>query len=86
MIISTIRGGSHYHTQTKSQAFPRHTSRFLAMDVLAALQENISADNVMKSPLKKQRLEEPLRVKKLSEHAVLPKRGSAGAAGYDLAR
>ena len=27
-----------------------------------------------------------LRVKKLSEHAVLPKRGSAKAAGYDLAR
>ena len=26
-----------------------------------------------------------LRVKKLSEHAVLPVRGSAGAAGYDLA-
>ena len=25
-------------------------------------------------------------VKKLSEHAFLPKRGSAGAAGYDLAR
>ena len=29
---------------------------------------------------------EPLRVKKLSEHATLPVRGSAGAAGYDLAR
>jgi hypothetical protein len=27
-----------------------------------------------------------LRVKRLSEHAVLPKRGSSGAAGYDLAR
>merc|ERR1719254_90169 len=26
----------------------------------------------------------PLRVFKLSEHAVLPKRGSEGAAGYDL--
>lgn len=26
-----------------------------------------------------------LRVKRLSEHAVLPVRGSAGAAGYDLA-
>eukprot|EP00201_Polytomella_parva_P008713 CAMPEP_0175051230 /NCGR_PEP_ID=MMETSP0052_2-20121109/7678_1 /TAXON_ID=51329 ORGANISM="Polytomella parva, Strain SAG 63-3" /NCGR_SAMPLE_ID=MMETSP0052_2 /ASSEMBLY_ACC=CAM_ASM_000194 /LENGTH=176 /DNA_ID=CAMNT_0016315479 /DNA_START=92 /DNA_END=622 /DNA_ORIENTATION=- len=29
--------------------------------------------------------EETLRVKKLVPHAVLPKRGSAGAAGYDLA-
>jgi hypothetical protein len=28
----------------------------------------------------------PLKVKRLSEHAVLPKRGSAGAAGYDLSR
>lgn len=28
----------------------------------------------------------PLRVKKLSKNASLPKRGSAGAAGYDLAR
>ena len=27
-----------------------------------------------------------LRIKKLSEHAVLPKRGSAKAAGYDLSR
>lgn len=27
-----------------------------------------------------------LLVKRLSEHAVLPKRGSVGAAGYDLAR
>ncbi|MEW5319806.1 MAG: hypothetical protein WDW38_010933 [Sanguina aurantia] len=55
------------------------------MDVLSALQENISTDSIMKSPMKKQRLEEPLRIKKLNEHAVLPKRGSAGAAGYDLA-
>jgi dUTP pyrophosphatase len=27
-----------------------------------------------------------LRVKKLSEHAILPKRGSQYAAGYDLSR
>ena len=27
-----------------------------------------------------------LLIKRLSEHAVLPKRGSKGAAGYDLAR
>lgn len=28
---------------------------------------------------------EALRVRRLNEHALLPKRGSAGAAGYDLA-
>jgi hypothetical protein len=31
------------------------------------------------------RVEDTLRVKKISEHAVLPVRGSEGAAGYDLA-
>ncbi len=38
------------------------------------------------SPAKAPRLADALRVKKLSEHATLPARGSAGAAGYDLAR
>ena len=28
----------------------------------------------------------PLRVKKMSEHATIPSRGSDGAAGYDLSR
>jgi hypothetical protein len=36
-------------------------------------------------PAKMQKLEETLRVKKISEHATLPVRGSDGAAGYDLA-
>jgi len=38
--------------------------------------------------LKRSRSEETsrFRVKKLTEHATLPVRGSAGAAGYDLAR
>lgn len=31
-------------------------------------------------------MEQPLRVMRLSDKAVLPVRGSAGAAGYDLAR
>lgn len=36
---------------------------------------------------KQQKMEQPLlKVKRLSEHAILPVRGSAGAAGYDLAR
>lgn len=53
-----------------------------------ALAEN--AMNVPASsgkPFKVQRVEEePLRVKKLTDLAIIPKRGSAGAAGYDLAR
>lgn len=35
---------------------------------------------------KRMRIEDTLRVKKLSEHATIPSRGSAGAAGYDLSR
>lgn len=35
---------------------------------------------------KKVKLDDRFLVKKLSEHAYLPVRGSAGAAGYDLAR
>lgn len=37
-------------------------------------------------PEKRQKPEPRLLVKKLSEHAFLPARGSEGAAGYDLAR
>lgn len=42
----------------------------------------------MEHPSKLQRTDaDPqLRVKRLSEAATLPRRGSAGAAGYDLAR
>lgn len=36
-------------------------------------------------PAKMARVEDFLRVKKISENAVLPVRGSQGAAGYDLA-
>merc|ERR1719378_1469507 len=42
--------------------------------------------NITEPARKQARLDDtpPLRVFKLSEHAVLPTRGSAGAAGYDL--
>jgi hypothetical protein len=50
-------------------------------------------ENVPAEPATKvQRTEAPpaageaLRVRRLNEHALLPKRGSSGAAGYDLAR
>lgn len=48
--------------------------------------ENFATSAFERQPAKLQRVEveEPLRVKKLSEHATIPKRGSAGAAGYDL--
>jgi hypothetical protein len=50
------------------------------MQPLTAHSENIEG------PTPKTRRVEVLRVKKLSEHATLPVRSSAGAAGYDLAR
>lgn len=55
------------------------------------LVEAIGRENVgAEPPTKLQKVmhaeEVPLLVKKLSEHATLPKRGSARAAGYDLAR
>ena len=37
-------------------------------------------------PAKAMKLTQSLRVKKLCDAATLPARGSAGAAGYDLAR
>lgn len=47
----------------------------------------MSSENVLAAPSPKKprmQVEVPLRVKKLSEDATLPVRGSAGAAGYDL--
>lgn len=51
------------------------------MEVLA------SRENVPEQPAKLQKVEpmEQLRVKKLTSTAILPKRGSSKAAGYDLA-
>lgn len=48
----------------------------------------VGGENIPEQPQKMQKMEyEPvLRVKKLSDRATLPVRGSAGAAGYDLAR
>ncbi|KAJ9513347.1 hypothetical protein QJQ45_001387 [Haematococcus lacustris] len=57
----------------------------MATGVLTSTENRVDAG---RSPLAKvQRLDpdnEPLRVKKLSEFAIIPTRGSAGAAGYDL--
>jgi dUTP pyrophosphatase len=61
------------------------------MDVLAEANQNLMKEAPLSSgkPAKMPRIEraeEKLQVKKLSDKATLPKRGSAGAAGYDLAR
>lgn len=58
--------------------------RFTSMQVLNS-QENVPAVPAQKM----QRVEAPtipLRVHLMNEHAMLPKRGSEGAAGYDLYR
>jgi hypothetical protein len=40
----------------------------------------------VKRPLSHAEAEEPLQVKRITEHATLPTRGSLFAAGYDLSR
>lgn len=62
----------------------RHSLRPNSMTIASSAQ-----DAVPQPAAKMQRTEPPsesLRVRRLNEHALLPKRGSAGAAGYDLAR
>ena len=64
---------------------PGQLIRRMTGTLAATSRENLPTEQ---PPAKLQRTEaEPkLLVKRLSEHATLPKRGSAGAAGYDLAR
>jgi dUTP pyrophosphatase len=53
----------------------------------AAVDETVAAtDSVQEPPQKISKISPLLKVKKLSEKAVLPSRGSALAAGYDLSR
>ena len=72
-------------TRTLIRAPPlarRH--KYMSAAVLAPTAR--ASENVDPSPpAKMPRLEDQLRVKKISEHATLPARGSDGAAGYDLA-
>lgn len=53
-----------------------------------AIQGDCEARMVVSPKAKIARIEPEmsLKVKKLVEHAILPQRGSAGAAGYDLSR
>lgn len=65
----------------RAAALPRRASMLATR---AATNENAAPP-----PTKLAKMEAPippLRVKKLVPHAKLPVRGSAGAAGYDLAR
>ena len=68
---------------------PRRLSHSSSMSTLAATgRENLPLAGA-EPAAKLQRTEPPveiLRVRRLNEHALLPKRGSSGAAGYDLAR
>jgi hypothetical protein len=78
MLTSALRGVVLF-SRTRSHL----TQNSKAMQVLRA-----SSENLPENPAKFAKVEQMdiLRVKKLSENATLPKRGSAGAAGYDLAR
>ena len=58
--------------------------------IMTSLAESVGRENIPEPAAKLQKLsqppEQPLLVKKLSEHATVPTRGSAKAAGYDLSR
>jgi hypothetical protein len=57
---------------------------------MTSLAESVGRENIPEPAAKLQKLSPPpeplLLVKKLSEHATIPARGSAKAAGYDLSR
>jgi hypothetical protein len=76
-----LRGFIQKTTGVRNAAqYIRKTSN---MQVLAAT----GAENMAEQPNKIRKVDgDVLRVKKLTELATLPVRGSAGAAGYDLAR
>ena len=57
------------------------------MTTLAATgRENMPSSSEPAAKVHRTEVAEELRVRRLNEHALLPKRGSTGAAGYDLAR
>jgi hypothetical protein len=76
-----LRGFLQKTTGVRNAArYIRNSSK---MQVLAAT----GAENMAEQPNKIRKVDnDVLRVKKLTELATLPVRGSAGAAGYDLAR
>lgn len=68
-------------------AAPRSRPFARKMTVLSGSAENVArGEPAAKVARTEAPAEEALRVRRMNEHALLPKRGSAGAAGYDLAR
>ncbi len=61
----------------------QHSKTKMSKPLAAINSENVPQPN---AKMQKVEVEPTLRVKKLSERAILPVRGSTGAAGYDLAR
>lgn len=66
---------------------PARLSRSLRFRCMSLKSSRADDDdnNATAPPTKMSKLTDTLRVKKMSEHATLPVRGSDGAAGYDLA-
>ena len=66
----------------------RQSSRVPGRFLHKTMQPLVASENfINEQPMKLRKVDAGvLRVKKLSEHATLPVRGSSGAAGYDLAR
>ena len=63
-----------------------HASRGITITTHATTRRGDDDDEQGQGGRKQMKMSETLRVKKLSETATLPVRGSDGAAGYDLAR
>jgi hypothetical protein len=61
-------------------------SHRLSTIAMAASNGAAAADSIQETPQKISKIAPLLKVKKLSDKAVLPSRGSALAAGYDLSR
>lgn len=82
-----------HHQKNLLRSNPRRQHRSKALDRSSMANENEPPQPTAASPapepaqkLAKVDISSALRVKKLSEHAVLPTRGSQHAAGYDLSR
>lgn len=84
-ILTAIRAG--LRSRNLFTVIGCKSSKMASVGVLTAQPAGRENDCSMQpSKLQKTSGKDSFRVKKLNEYAVLPKRGSSGAAGYDLAR
>ena len=85
MLLRTLhRLASPLHIKPSTLRVIRNSNQYLhKMQVLS----ETGRENVPQQPFKIQKIDpmDSLRVKRLTETAILPKRGSAKAAGYDIA-